>query len=207
MYLPVERNSPAYDHLTPSSAASEISPAQQYDMSAGPSHGNGSTGTPDLSSVSPSSDIDDYLNYQNYAADNMSARQFALSVSGKGKSRMRCARLRTPKAYEQVRVALLRLEADLPPDHRTPWGTWNGTGEAWIYNNPSKESVTVVSGSVYNHCNLHGRTFSAVALGCSYSTYTRTRPRTTRLWPWRGALRTLSGYSFLRWVGSGDNND
>lgn len=143
MYLPVERDSPVYDSLTPSSATSELSVPHNFNPSSAGASGDASM--PFVSSVSPSSDIDDYLNYQNYAVDNMTVRQ--LAATSAGKSSMRCARLRTPKAYEKVRLALLRLEADLPPDHLTHWGTWNGTAESWINNNPTKESVTVVCDS------------------------------------------------------------
>lgn len=139
MYLAVERDSPVYDHLTPSSMASDMSGAGSATFEP-PRHE-----MPEMASVSPSSDIDDYLSYQNYAADNMTMRQMAAAATTK--SSMRCARLRTPKAYEKVLGALQRLEADLPPDHRTQWGQWDGHVAPWLYNNPTKEWVTVVSGS------------------------------------------------------------
>ncbi|CAK9783250.1 hypothetical protein CC85DRAFT_281995 [Cutaneotrichosporon oleaginosum] len=135
MYLPVERDSPVYDNLTPSSMTSDMS-------GAGNAHDQPRNHTmPEVASVSPSSDIDDYLRYQNYAADNMTMRQMAAAATAK--SSMRCARLRTPKAYEKVRRALLRLEADLPLEHRTQWDQWDGHVAMWLYDNPSKEWVTV----------------------------------------------------------------
>lgn len=147
-YLAVERDSPVYDHFTPESDVSS-NPSGPHNYGGPSSAGTGpnrhnSDGSGLPSSVSPSSDIDDYLSYQNYAANNLTAKRLAAGVADK--SRMRCARLRTPKAYEKVRLALLRLEADLPPDQRAEWGTWNGTAEAWLFN-PTRESVTVVSPS------------------------------------------------------------
>ena len=50
---------------------------------------------------------------------------------GTGKGWMRTARIKTPKAYEEVKVALERLEADLTPDYRTDWAHWDGKAPAW----------------------------------------------------------------------------
>jgi hypothetical protein len=197
MYLPVERDSPVYDHLTPSSIASDMSgpgsnatfEAQRHDM-------------PEVASVSPSSDIDDYLSYQNYAADNMTMRQMGASTT---KSSTRCARLRTPKAYEKVRAALLRLEADLPPDHRVRWDRWDGHVAAWLYNNPTKEWVTVVSASCVGFHVADIRRSCAGVRGCSCSTCTRIRPRTRRRWRWHDALPTPSRPCSRRCVLLGDS--
>lgn len=41
------------------------------------------------------------------------------------KAWMKCARVRTPKAYEEVKVALEKIEKDLPPEYKFNWGAWN----------------------------------------------------------------------------------
>jgi hypothetical protein len=47
-------------------------------------------------------------------------------VKGRGKGWQRTARIRTPKAYKEVREALLGVEADLLPERRTNWEEWDG---------------------------------------------------------------------------------
>lgn len=57
----------------------------------------------------------------------------------------KCARVRTPKAYEDIRQALLRVEEDLPPERRTRWDSWDGQAHAWHLAEAKKETVTLVS--------------------------------------------------------------
>ena len=61
-----------------------------------------------------------------------------------GKGWMRTARIRTPKAYDEVRQALMKIEADLPPERRTEWGTWDGKVQDWHLSSPKKEVTTLV---------------------------------------------------------------
>lgn len=68
----------------------------------------------------------------------------ALSDSGRGWTR--CARVRTPKAYEQVHQALIKMESDLPPDRRTNWETWDGKLGSWLFDGKMrKEPLSLVS--------------------------------------------------------------
>ncbi|ORX37628.1 hypothetical protein BD324DRAFT_622673 [Kockovaella imperatae] len=52
-------------------------------------------------------------------------------TQGSGKGWMRTAKYRTPKAYEAVKRALERLEADLMPEFKTEWWTWDGVPPRW----------------------------------------------------------------------------
>ncbi|OCF34322.1 hypothetical protein I316_03836 [Kwoniella heveanensis BCC8398] len=55
----------------------------------------------------------------------------------------RTARIRTPKAYEEVKSALLRIEADLPPEWRTNWFVWDGKVQDWHFGKPRKDLITL----------------------------------------------------------------
>ncbi|WVF68407.1 hypothetical protein IAT40_003172 [Kwoniella sp. CBS 6097] len=55
----------------------------------------------------------------------------------------RTARIRTPKAYEEVKSALLRIEADLPPEWRTNWFIWDGKVQDWHFGKPRKDLITL----------------------------------------------------------------
>ena len=50
---------------------------------------------------------------------------------GATKGWMRTARVRTPRAYDEVRLALERLELDLPQEFRTNWYAWDGKPPDW----------------------------------------------------------------------------
>ncbi len=65
--------------------------------------------------------------------------------SAAGKGWMRCAKKRTPKAYDEVRMALLAIEKDLPPERRTDWEVWDGKIQDWHHGPPKKETSTLVS--------------------------------------------------------------
>lgn len=67
-----------------------------------------------------------------------------------GRGWMRTARIRTPKAYEEVRQALLRVEEDLPPERRTRWDRWDGKVQDWHFqpHRSKKEIFTLVSGVI-----------------------------------------------------------
>lgn len=107
----------------------------------------------DPSSSSPSGPIDEYLYIQNvnlsmggdwyFGEDLGSMFDFEAaasdgngngngtgntqSASSKVNSRawMKCAKVRTPKAYEEVKMALKKLELDLPVECRNNWEVWN----------------------------------------------------------------------------------
>ena len=106
-------------------------------------------------SVSPPGGIDEYLDWQNYEAvfQNFSPPTNGSSPSGNGGSAKkghgwaRTARIRTPKAYEEIYQALLRIEADLPPERRTNWAVWDGKVQDWHYVQPvRKDVINLVSG-------------------------------------------------------------
>ncbi|ORY34613.1 hypothetical protein BCR39DRAFT_513615 [Naematelia encephala] len=123
MYLKPERG--WEDKLPPSSRASPASKAAS----------------------SPLSGIDEYLSYQNKAALGISGPslwgQSPASESGKEESWMRTPRIRTPKAYEEVRQALLRVEQDLPPERRTNWECWDGNVQDWHFSPPKQDVYTL----------------------------------------------------------------
>ncbi|WVR07980.1 hypothetical protein IAU60_005023 [Kwoniella sp. DSM 27419] len=99
--------------------------------------------------------IDDYLYSQMAAAAGMpNVNASARSRSGSadtGRSTgvpgwTRCAKIRTPKAYEEVKQALLRIEADLAPEWRVNWFVWDGKLQDWHFKGkPRKELVTLDS--------------------------------------------------------------
>ncbi|KAL7423900.1 hypothetical protein Q5752_001485 [Cryptotrichosporon argae] len=76
--------------------------------------------------------IDEYLYFQNYTADQASpnAAEAAAATHAHAES-SRSARVRTPHAYAQVHSALVRFEDDLPPERRTDWAAWDGRAQAW----------------------------------------------------------------------------
>ena len=100
-----------------------------------------------LSEASPPNWLDEYL-AMDWAKDSSPERtddpnHNASASSGKGW--LRTARIRTPKAYDEVRQALMKIEADLPPERRTEWGTWDGKVQDWHLSSPKKEVTTLVS--------------------------------------------------------------
>nr|XP_018260194.1 uncharacterized protein I303_07111 [Kwoniella dejecticola CBS 10117]OBR82352.1 hypothetical protein I303_07111 [Kwoniella dejecticola CBS 10117] len=96
---------------------------------------------------SPASNIDDYLFSQIKSAAGLSTNyQFNPSASGAGsnnKGWTRTARIRTPKAYEEVKQALLRIESDLPPEWRVEWWKWDGKVQEWHFTKPRKDLITL----------------------------------------------------------------
>lgn len=84
--------------------------------------------------------IDEFLSFQNDAAERMDP-----NLKERGKGWTRTAKIRTPKAYGEVKRALERVEADLPPERRTDWGMWDGKVQYWHYEAPKKDVYTLVS--------------------------------------------------------------
>jgi hypothetical protein len=100
-------------------------------------------------SASPSGPIDEYLFYQNvkitHGADFLCQSAAASGTpSSQGKTWMRCARVRTPKAYAEVRLALEKIEIDLPPERRTDWTVWDGRVQQWHFNASKMDNYTLV---------------------------------------------------------------
>jgi len=104
-------------------------------------------------SVSPSGPIDEYLFYQNVnlthgpdflGKQGETGSEAAGNASSQGKTWMRCARIRTPKAYAEVRLALEKIEIDLPIERRTDWGVWDGRVQGWHFNASKMDNYTLV---------------------------------------------------------------
>jgi hypothetical protein len=104
-------------------------------------------------SVSPSAPIDEYLFYQNvnitHGPDYLGQQNSASGTTPGGslpqnKAWMRCAKVRTPKAYEEVRLALMKVEIDLPPERRTEWTMWDGRVQKWHFNASRMDNYTLV---------------------------------------------------------------
>ena len=74
------------------------------------------------SAISPPNWLDEYLSTDWAMAMDTSPEAAGENVgrrgSASGKGWMRTAKIRTPKAYEEVRRALLDIERDLPPERR-----------------------------------------------------------------------------------------
>lgn len=112
--------------------------------------------------------IDDFLRAQNLAAVGQSSTGHSPSGSGigtgfpdsngSGQSEdevtlgwTKTAKVRTPRAYEQVRQALLQMEADLPSERQTNWEVWDGGLGLWhTVPGRRKEAVTLVSSPLYH---------------------------------------------------------
>lgn len=62
----------------------------------------------------------------------------------KNKGWTRTAKVRTPKAYNEVRQALLFIEEDLPEEWRTNWLEWDGKVQAWHFNGARKDIISLV---------------------------------------------------------------
>lgn len=67
------------------------------------------------------------------------------SVPARSKAWTRTARIRNPKAYEECRMALLRLEADLPPERRTNWEVWDGVCLVDVAAGAKRGGISLVS--------------------------------------------------------------
>ncbi|WVN87511.1 uncharacterized protein L203_102693 [Cryptococcus depauperatus CBS 7841] len=61
----------------------------------------------------------------------------------KGKGWTKTAKVRTPKAYQQVKQSLLMIEDDLPEKWRTNWLEWDGKVQEWHFCGARKDVVTL----------------------------------------------------------------
>lgn len=105
---------------------------------------SGSNSASPMSHISPSGPIDEYLRAQNYAA--ASGRDpLGVGKADEKKGWMRTARIRNPTAFDEVRLALMRVEEDLPPERRTNWEAWDGIVQPWHYGGYKRDVVTLVS--------------------------------------------------------------
>lgn len=128
----------------------------------------------DGSSISPP-DIDEYLRQQSYYA----SRPPTAEGPAENRHNTRTPSIRTPRAFERCRFALTRLESELPPDLRTAWGTWDGMAPQWVFQNPQKITMTLVS----RVCTLtDGSTSCLDVRGCSCSIHVLIPLRIHRPW-------------------------
>ncbi|KIR53909.1 hypothetical protein I315_03525 [Cryptococcus gattii Ru294] len=61
----------------------------------------------------------------------------------KNKGWTKTAKVRNPKAYNEVRQALLLIEEDLPEEWRTNWLEWDGKVQAWHFNGARKDIISL----------------------------------------------------------------
>jgi hypothetical protein len=64
----------------------------------------------------------------------------------------RTAWVRTPKAYEEVLMALRRIENDLPPERRTNWEDWDGNVQDWHFRGSNRREAFVLVSPVVTDC-------------------------------------------------------
>lgn len=110
-------------------------------------------------SQSPSGPIDEYLFFENvnmtHGPDFLAQKLNSMghgqqgtspseSSTSQGKGWMKCAKIRTPKAYEEVRLALLKVEIDLPEERRTDWTIWDGRVQPWHYTASRMDNYSLV---------------------------------------------------------------
>jgi hypothetical protein len=104
-------------------------------------------------SASPSGPIDDDFYHQNVNLINDpgflgqksgTSSTASESASSQGKTWMECARVRTPKAYADIKVALEKIEIDLPVYRRTNWAVWDGRFQGWHFNASKMDNYTLV---------------------------------------------------------------
>lgn len=130
--------------------------------------------------ISPPNWVDEYLSVDWAMEPSPEQMNGSRRGSGIGKGWMRTAKIRTPKAYAEVRQALLDVERDLPPERRTEWEIWDGTLQSWHQGPPKKETSTLVSElrdaiSTTDHPSIS----CWVARGCSCSTCSASTRKTT----------------------------
>ncbi|WVQ95964.1 hypothetical protein IAU59_003063 [Kwoniella sp. CBS 9459] len=99
-----------------------------------PSFGGGGTGAGAAQNSNPD------INLNNFFGAGGPASAKGLGMKG---GWTRTASIRTPKAYEEVKSALLRIEADLPPEWRTNWFIWDGQVQDWHFGKPRKDLITL----------------------------------------------------------------
>jgi hypothetical protein len=108
--------------------------------------------SPPLSTFnSPSDWAEDVISYEQYLAcfgtstteKNNHPVQVDKANRG-GKGWMRCARVRTPKAYAEIYAALKRIEGDLPPEWRTNWEVWDGNVQDWHFGSTARRELAVL---------------------------------------------------------------
>ncbi|WVW86826.1 hypothetical protein I302_108881 [Kwoniella bestiolae CBS 10118] len=104
-------------------------------------------------SNSPSSNIDDYIYSQISTAAGFApsyqrngTHTSPNNTNGNNRTKegwTRTARIRTPKAYEEVKQALLKIESDLPPEWRVEWWKWDGKVQEWHFTRARKDLITL----------------------------------------------------------------
>ncbi|OCF77881.1 hypothetical protein I204_01884 [Kwoniella mangroviensis CBS 8886] len=111
-----------------------------------------STSNSNSNSNSPSSNIYDYIYSQistaagfmpSYQTTGNGTHRTSNSHSRSREGWTRTARIRTPKAYEEVKQALLKIESDLPPEWRVEWWKWDGKVQEWHFTKARKDLITL----------------------------------------------------------------
>lgn len=139
MYLRPERGWEAALRQKISTASNGSTPANgQTGHSTSPSNGSGSSNNSDALLSTPDSSPSTTA----WSWDEMTQLDPAQLL---GMPWTRCAQVRTPKAYEDIKQALLRVEEDMPLERRTNWDVWDGQVQLWHFGGAKKEIVTQVS--------------------------------------------------------------
>jgi hypothetical protein len=84
-------------------------------------------------------------------AGNAGTNGTGVDGAGPAKTRgwMRTAKIRTPKAFEEIKYALLKAEEHLAPERRTNWDSWDGRDAAWYFDKKVRMDLfAIVSRSV-----------------------------------------------------------
>ncbi|WWC95459.1 hypothetical protein V866_002323 [Kwoniella sp. B9012] len=111
-----------------------------------------STSNSNSNSNSPTSNIDDYIYSQistaagfvpSYQTTGHGTHHNSNSNNRSKEGWTRTARIRTPKAYEEVKQALLKIESDLPPEWRVEWWKWDGKVQEWHFTKARKDLITL----------------------------------------------------------------
>lgn len=121
-----------------------LQPEPGWDTNLGMSTSNSNSSSP---GISPDQGIDDFLRSQDDMSKcGESVGDGTTTTTTGDRGWTKTPKIRTPKAYHQVKQALLRVEADLPVERRTNWEVWDGKMGGWHFTpGRKKEAVTLVS--------------------------------------------------------------
>ena len=73
-----------------------------------------------------------------------------VDITGSANGNKQTARLRTPKAYEQIKLALDSLELDLSPEFRTDWQNWDRMAPKWLHSSTSTRNLCTLVRKPFN---------------------------------------------------------
>ncbi|WVQ77552.1 hypothetical protein IAR50_007240 [Cryptococcus sp. DSM 104548] len=100
-------------------------------------------------SASASGFLGDGMEYLNATPDHGQGSPYGASDSPSAKSTQsarswtKTAKIRTPKAYDSVKQALLKIEDDLPEMWRTNWLEWDGQVHTWHFQGARKDLISL----------------------------------------------------------------